>query len=434
MILPYFIIIFPTLLVALCIRRNAQRPIIAIYAVISYAYLNLFPTIDLSYTTNPDIYRFSQIQMLIIIAFEIPFFIFVSRAMLTSKKLSVNINTPKILIQPEFNPLIIVLQITLIAVFWYVSIKYDLYFRRVGFEALERNSSSVPSILLYGYRFSVETSFFVSAFSITTFIQTKNNNPFRYLFVVSTLGYVLTFAIFFLINSRMQFLLLLICVFATTPLRISLISNARKMMGLLSVLAAAMIGLTVLRELVFENNNRVSNSSILNSVVDSVGLIAGRLDSMWILTALSDRGFNPLSFNLSGIGIIWDLYYSFVFDPVHYQDIKNSLETSPSAVIINQLMTVSQIDFPKSMVLDVFLSFGVIGLMPLALIVGKVLNSIESQISSNKYTTFYYIAALYVAPMILEFEKETFSIIVSVMKWSPILLLVFAVRPRLVRR
>jgi hypothetical protein len=186
--------------------------------------------------------------------------------------------------------------------------------------------------------------------------------------------------------------------------------------------------------LVFENNNRVSNSSILNSVVDSVGLIAGRLDSMWILTALSDRGFNPLSFNLSGIGIIWDLYYSFVFDPVHYQDIKNSLETSPSAVIINQLMTVSQIDFPKSMVLDVFLSFGVIGLMPLALIVGKVLNSIESQISSNKYTTFYYIAALYVAPMILEFEKETFSIIVSVMKWSPILLLVFAVRPRLVRR
>jgi hypothetical protein len=423
MILPYFIIIFPTLLVALCIRRNAQRPIIAIYAVISYAYLNLFPTIDLSYTTNPDIYRFSQIQMLIIIAFEIPFFIFVSRAMLTSKKLSVNINTPKILIQPEFNPLIIVLQITLIAVFWYVSIKYDLYFRRVGFEALERNSSSVPNILLYGYRFSVETSFFVSAFSITTFIQTKNNNPFRYLFVVSTLGYVLTFAIFFLINSRMQFLLLLICVFATTPLRISLISNARKMMGLLSVLAAAMIGLTVLRELVFENNNRVSNSSILNSVVDSVGLIAGRLDSMWILTALSDRGFNPLSFNLSGIGIIWD-----------YQDIKNSLETSPSAVIINQLMTVSQIDFPKSMVLDVFLSFGVIGLMPLALIVGKVLNSIESQITSNKYTTFYYIAALYVAPMILEFEKETFSIIVSVMKWSPILLLVFAVRPRLVRR
>lgn len=431
MILPYFIIIFPTLLLVFCIRRNSKRPIAAIYAVIAYSYLNLFPTIDISYSINPDTYRFSQIQLLVLFAFEVPLLLSIS--LLKSHPEAITANQLKSVTERNIfilNPLIIALQFGLVIVFWYVALYYDLYFRRLGFEALERNSSGVPTILLYGYRAAVETSFFITAFSISIYSKVTKKGLLKYVFAFSITLYLTTFSAFFLINSRMQFILMMICIFATTPLRAKLISNGPKLISLLGTLAVAIVLLTVLRELVLEDNNRISNSSIWNLVVDSVGLIAGRLDSVWILTDLSDRGFNPFAFNLSGVYVIWDLYYSFVFDPSHYQQIKNSLETSPSAVIINQLMTVTQIDFPKSMVLDVFLTFGVLGILPLSVAIGKILNTIEQKIKTENPSNLYYIFSLYVIPMVLEFEKETFSILVSVFKWSPVLFLAYLVRPR----
>jgi hypothetical protein len=121
-----------------------------------------------------------------------------------------------------------------------------------------------------------------------------------------------------------------------------------------------------------------------------------------------------------------------LFEPNRYAAIKNSLETSSSVTIINQLTAGAEVDFPKSVVLDTFLSFGVYGLFILAILIAQAFKKIEEKIGSFADFSLPYITALFALPMLMEFEKEALGILISFAKWSPMLVFAFLVRPRIV--
>jgi hypothetical protein len=197
-----------------------------------------------------------------------------------------------------------------------------------------------------------------------------------------------------------------------------------------ALLALLVLGLTLFRELYLEDNDRIGGVDLGDLLMATGWLIAARLDSIVILYRLNDIGFDPWGFELSGPLHVLNFYISFFADPDTYAAIKESLVTSPSVEIVNRLLAGTEVDFPKSMILDMFLSFGVLGLLATALALGSLLGMVQRQLQSFRGFRPGFMVALYLLPMLLEFEKEFMGFFFTFLKWTPALLLLYWHRPR----
>jgi len=330
----------------------------------------------------------------------------------------------------RLSPVLPIFLFGLLSIFWFVALNYELFFRRVGHEALQRNSADVPGLFLYIYRATVETSFFVIVFLLTT-LRLVRKDAVGYLRYRNLLvAYLVSFFVFFAANSRMQFVLLLLTLICTQPTVANFVFRRIKLFRLALLLGALVLGLTLTRELYAEHNERIVTDDIGQLLSTAGWLIAARLDAVSILNRLQDVGFDPWGFDFGGVAHVLNFYASFVVDPAAYAAIKESLVTSPSVEIVNRLLKVDEIDFPKAMILDTFLSFGVSGLVLSAAFLGWAISAIQRQLRSARGFRFGFLLALFLLPMLLEFEKEFLGFFFSALKWAPFLLLVYALRPR----
>ena len=402
-------------------------PIIQIYTLIMVSYLNIFPALNYYLNDGEGMSGFFTYQSLIIIFFQLPVLLIThflvkkplfDGVVATSVKLKLSLRLPFFLMG-------------LLAFFWFVALHYDLYIRRLGHEGLLENTEAVPSFLLYLYRLSVETSFFIVIYILTILRHARSDVSHYLLYKITLIAYVLTYAIFFIVNSRMQFMLLAICMICTQPNLTFFFFKGVRILRTAIILLALALGLTIFRELFLEDNGRIFFDDLPTLLLGTFKLIAARLDSTIILYQLHEVNFNFLGFNFSGLERVFSLYSSFFTDYSNYVAIKASLVTSPSVEIVNQTLGAAEVDFPKSVILDMFLSLGVTGLLLSSLIIGVLISTVQNQILKFRNFTFMFLVSLYLLPMLLEFEKEFIGLFFAFLKWLPFLLLLYYERPQL---
>lgn len=422
--------LFPTLLmiglIAWFVMHQTGRPVVQIHAVIVASYLNIFPVFDYILSDSRGMDEFGRYQLLVMVFFQIPFLLVAFRSLADSGWGARGA-------YPVAARLSVLLPWCLgggLLVFWFVALEYHLFFRRLGHEALQQATADVPGVLLYLYRCAVETAFFVIIYLWTTVRSVAQTSKYYSTYSWLLRGYLVTFLLFFAANSRMQFVLLLLCLLCTQQQISGFFLKRHRLMYLALSLVVLVFGLTLFRELILEHNDRISINSVFNLLFDTSCLIATRLDSLKILYSLSSLGFNPWGFELSGVTHVLNFYISFFFDPQTYAAIKESLVTSPSVKIVNGMLPVPEVDFPKSMILDIFLSFGVIGLTSVAVLLGCLVGFVQRQLNYFCDFKLTFVLSLYLLPMLLEFEKEFIGSMFAFFKWSPVLLLLYWHRPR----
>ncbi len=420
---------FPLVVVLVVVGwyMNGHRgqPILQIYTLITASYLNVFPAINFYFSSGETIESFSYFQWLVVLFFQLPLLLVAHFS--AGRSVPMAINKPGRATLSPWLPLIFII---VLVGFWYVALTYDLFFRRLGHEGLQRNTTKVPALLLYIYRAAVETSFFVLMFLWTTLHYVATNSRYYRRYKWTLVFYFGSFLLFYIANSRMHVVLLLICAISTHPRIVEVIKRRMQLLPMGLMLAALLVGLTLLRELVLEDNFRVESDDLVVMMSVALGLIAARLDSLSILHELHRAGFDVLRFDLTGVFHSISFNLSFFIDWQNYISIKESLITSPTVFIVNRLLGSAEVDFPKSMILDVFLSFGLLGLAVTAVLLGAMIGKVQRRVSSFRGFNMGFLASLYVLPMLLEFEKEFLGLLIAFAKWIPVLVLIYWQRPR----
>ena len=407
------------------IGQHRGLPVVQVHALIVASYLNVFPALDYVFSDGVGMAGFAGLQLLVIVFFQLPLM-----AVSHSWVARMRVNKVQWTAPARLSPVLPWLLIGLLLAFWFVALRYELFFRRLGHEGLQQNTAEVPGLLLYAYRGAVETAFFVIVFLWTTLRSVTRSSRHYPQYQWALAAYLITFILFFTANSRMQFVLLLLCLICTQPQISSVLLKRANLVRFGAALLVLVLGLTLFRELYLEENDRIDTDDLSAVLLAAGWLIAGRLDSVVILFRLNEAGFNPWGFDLSGVGHVLTFYISFFTDPATYAAIKESLVTSPSVFIVNRLLSASEFDFPKSMILDMFLSFGVLGLLITAALLGSILGGLQRQLVKFRRFSFAFLASLFVLPMFLEFEKEFLGFLFAVPKWTPALLMLYWFRPR----
>lgn len=394
-----------------------------LYLLIVVSYLNLFPTIDQLLAFQPAA-AFTQAQFIAIVFFELPLCLFLKTR---EKEIrSQNLSDVKQRLRGGAPVLLLVL----LAIFWIIAIQYDQFFVRLNYDAFLDNPNSVPSFFLYPYRLAVESSYFVILYLIFSLHFSTPQSKHRVAYQVTLTLYLFTFVTFFFINSRMQFLLLMLSLYFVRPSQAVFKVNLLKLMAIAAFGVMLIVLLTLIRELYIESNNRLDARDLLTLLGDVSSLIAGRLNSLDMLSRSIEVGYNPFGIQMDGLLHVFNMYFSFITDPVEYAKIRASEITSPSVVIVNNLLSANYVDFPKSTILDFQLSFGAFSLPMLAWILSVCIKYAQRTVNSSHRITRALLFALFITPLLLQFEKESFGLFSFVLKWSPILVLLMLLYPR----
>lgn len=411
------------------IGRHRGRATIQIQTLIVASYLNFFPALDYVLSGGVGMESFSYYQSIIILFFQIPH-LFVTHHVAVNARLKVVAFRPTL---AYLSPVLPWILCALLVGFWLVSLRYELFFRRLGHEGLQRNTAEVPGLLLYFYRCAVETAYFVIAFLWTVVRCVAYQSRHHWLYKSILWAYLVTFVLFFAANSRMQLVLLLLCLICSQPKIADFLLKRIRPWRFVLLLGLLVLGHTLFREIYLENNERIAADNVLELLLITCRLIAARLDSVVILYQLNSFGFDPWGFELSGVKHVINFYVSFFTDLAAYDSIKASLVTSPSVEVINQMLSTPVVDFPKSMILDMFLTFGVLGLITTAILMGTIVGLVQRNLLRFRGFRPAYLVSLYALPMLLEFEKELIGTLFAWLKWTPVLVLLYLLRPRFKR-
>lgn len=430
MLTAIIILFFSYYLARYALFAFGQHMAILLFFLIAFSYLIICPSLNALSIQTQDFPTYLFYESIIIVAFFIPFLGFLLIGKVSSYAMAPD-STPDIVVN-RLSPFIPLVLLLLICVFWYVVLSYGLVFRRLGHEGLQNASSSVPALFLYLYRITTEISFFT-----VIFLQyaIRNSNPdtrYRNLYKCLLTIFLVSFSLYFIINSRMQFLLLvLLASFLTKAPRFKTkkIFTARSAV----VMVFLVILMTLLRELLLEDSSSIQMGSFFTEFISVGQLIVQRLDVLTIFYELDNSNYNPLAPHLSGLYNTYEFYVSFIMDYDNYQAMKASLLTSSSVIVINEVLGSGFVDFPKSLVVDGILIFGVLGLPLIAAFYAWLLWVLQSKLTHSDVTKIPFILALYFIPLLFQFEKELLSPFISALKWSPVLLLFLVFRPCYVR-
>ncbi len=412
---PFGIALIALLVTIKCVSK---LPLVQVYLAVVFCYLNLFPLISNVLTVFPS-ENFSKAQYIAVFLFEIPLFSLLAFNGWRQRNRSVGRHPSSISLSPIAPWALSVL----LAIFYFVALAYDQFFVRLGYDAFLHNPDSVPKLLLYPYRLAVDGSFFVILYLVFCLQFSAPDAKYRASHKFVLVLYLTTFLVFFLINSRMQFLLLLLCLYFVRPGFKSPKINIKKLSYLSIGAVSLVVFLTLIREYLIESNDRLVAGELGGFFYLVSLLIADRLNSLVMLTRALDVGYSPFNPELSGLIHLWNLYFSFFADPATYSEIRSSEITSPSVAIINKILSEGHVDFPKSMMLDVQLIFGSLALPLLAWLLASLIIFCQTSIKNAAKVNARLILSLFLAPLLLQFEKETFGFISFALKWSPLLLL-----------
>jgi hypothetical protein len=400
-----------------------RAPIVQLFIVIIAAYVVLFPALDFYLAPFPPKNVFAYHQTIFAVMFVFPLIAFAARRLRRDALHA----QPPVTTTAELNRLVPPFLLLNLILFMATAYIYNLYLVRLGYGDFRETTGSTPTILLFQYRMTVDTSFFIVLYLIYCLKLAPPASGVVFPYRVALYSYAAVFGLFFLFNSRMQFLLLIIVIGLSTYKRG--LGNSRRLVLIGVSVVALAVTLTLLRELVIEHTDRLDASSTAVLLRDTTWIIAARLNSITMLDAAGET-YSIFSTNFSGMDFFIKFTASPFLDPAYYEYMKSIEETSPSVFVINNILSTREVDFPKSMIIDVVLIFGAFGLVPLAYILSTTVVWIQRQINTRNVTYAGFVLALYVLPLVFQFEKEFLGFITSLFKWSPLVIMAIIVRPR----
>lgn len=412
--------------VGVAVSALNRFPLLQIFVIIVSAYTIFFPMLDFMSSPYPFTRTFLYHQIVFGVFFLAPLVFFISRGAVKLAGKATTVSPPV-----ELNHYTPIILIASLALFTASSILYNLYFVRIGYGDFLLTTGSTPTVLLFHYRMMAETSFFVIIYLIAA-VRAGKGDAYRKYYMLALGLYVLTFSPFFLINSRMQFLLLLILVLVSNYEK-GRINFPRLIAVVVSVVTLA-IALTLLREFIIEDNGRLDASSSASLIRETVWLISGRLNSLTMIDTAGETGYNIFAPNLYGFWFVIKFNLSPIFDPAFYAYIKSIEQTSPSVYIMNTILLRNDVDFPKSMAVETVLMLGALGLPALAYVISRVMIWIQRKLRYDDISSVGFVLALYFLPLVYQFEKEFSGVLLSALKWSPMAAFLIISRPRRVSR
>jgi hypothetical protein len=305
-------------------------------------------------------------------------------------------------------------------IFLYITVDNGIFFRRICHEALAIKSLNLSMAQLVFTRLFEETAIFITMILHILFIY-SNKRPSK-ISMLFMLCYLLIILAFFLINSRMQAIILFLahfCIFA------SFNNFYRVIPKVILMLFITFWTVLILRSAMVVESINVSS---IVSEVSSENPVSDRLNGLKIIIDLNE--------NISEKGLMYGeawrnsimIYYYMIFDKNKYYLIKSNMETTPKVLIYQHYKGASIKDAPSSIVSDVYPNFGIIGLVISGGLIGVLLYLIKLGLN-NTTNLFQFLLSLYLIPLLFQFEKEFISLIFMIFKYSFILFLVYILRP-----
>lgn len=414
-------LLLSVLLTAITLLKLKNKYFLSFIVLIVFAYTAVGPLIsffDLE-SANQKIYFIYQ--PIILALFYIPFLLFL---LFFNKPYEIKSNETFYRRLPILLPIII---FCFLVVFIYVVVENNLLFRRIGHEALAQATSQLNVYQKIIYRLITESSFFVVLSFRAILLSSNSKTKNIYLYKVVFLLFASIFLLYFLLNSRMQFVLFL--VFLLFPLKLSSNQNFSKFIGYGFLILLVLLFLTLFREISLEASGRVIESSFLSQIQSAISIIGKRLNILEIFYTIHHYGYDPLSLNMSGFYQVIYFPISAFIDPQYYEITKLNLTTSSSVVVANEITGGGFVDFPKTIIIEVMLSFGALSLFALALIYSKLTASLTAAFYKSPYLSIKWYLAAYLITIFFQFEKEFFSMFFSTIKWSIILIIFILTGP-----
>jgi oligosaccharide repeat unit polymerase len=386
--------------------------VLIVYCIIALVYGMLAPLASIN---NNGVVTLYYIDIFILFFLTPLFIIYKAFPSVKIRQLNVNVSNSKTLI---FSFLLCLSAL----IFLYIAVDNGIFFRRIGHEALARASLDLSRVQLIFTRLFQETAIFITMVLHILFVYSNKRKRLSKISTLFILCYLLVILTYFLINSRMQLMILILshfCIFA------SFNKISRTIPKLIAMLFIAFWTVLILRGAIVTEN--VSVSSIISEVI-SENPISNRLNGLKIIIELneevSERGMM--------YGEAWRnsimIYYYMIFDENKYNLMKINMETTPKVLIYQYYKGEHIKDSPSSIVSDVYPNFGIIGLVILGGFIGMLLYLIKSGLN-NTTNLFKFLLSLYLIPLLFQFEKEFISLIFMVFKYSFVLFLVYIYRP-----
>lgn len=416
-ILSIFLTIYTTI-------KLGNKYLTSFIVLIVFAYVLVGPVIsffDLE-ASSKKLYFFYQ--PIILILFYIPFLFFI---LIFKESYSV----PSYYITYKKLPILLpIILLTFLFIFIFVVVDNNLLFRRMGHQGLYEATNQLSIYQKVIYRLVAESSFFIvlalRGIINTSSLQTKNIFSYKIVFYL----FAIVFLIYFLLNSRMQFILLL--VFLLFPLKPVKSQNFSNLIGYASLVVFALLFLTIFREITLEASGRITEETLLSQVKSSITIIAKRLNILEIFYTIHHYGYNPMSYNMSGFFQAVYFPISALVDPQYYEITKLNLTTSSSVVVVNEITGGGFVDFPKTIIVEIMLSFGALPLIILATVYSKLISFLIELFYKTEYLNYKWYLSAYLITIFFQFEKEFFSMFISAIKWSFILFIFFAMKPSMI--
>jgi hypothetical protein len=402
-----------------------------------FIYIHLAPTINMLHIDKQlqEMYLFTQAMAWLF--FELPLIIFYRR--IYPKLESIKNRNNHITLPRQANGRIIFFMFLLgfALAFLYLSFEYDLFFRRIGHEGLALRSSQMSFLELVVYRTYSETSVFLLMISILLCLNLKKSDGISTLLpITSTLIHASIYGSFVLLNNRLQtdvLILLIFLIFSLwkTPILKIPIYPARNLLALCLVLLISTKVVSDVRTLYAETggfkNYSVSELFSTSITANNSSLIR-RLDGIELMATITKPALSN--------GFLWGdawtssiaIYYYMVTDPEKARTIKKELKTNPKVYIAEQYLQSNIADSPSSMLTDIYGNFFIFGFIPCAFFLASGLGFVSKQMLQPTSSIALY-TALYLLPFFFKFEKEFLTLCLNILKFSPALLLVIAIKP-----
>jgi len=359
--------------------------------------------------------------------------------------------------------------------FAYVTLKNGLFFRRVGFEGLVERSLAMP-----GYQLVIHRSFMENATTLlcVTILLLITGRLRPYVRIYAIVAWILTFALyssFVVANNRFQSAIL----FFGLSIALSYAWNAanwRK--SYLVVAIAAVVAFSAYSFRVTQNmRDEISiagcvNPTVLDPTLSAMDIYkraaadpnlckngvltdimaqiqagakngtapaAGmnpdetakrvldseerpwdqRLNSLGLISAIIRPAFST-GF---GYGTFWikplSLYYYYVMDRDKYLEIKKQLRTNPKVYIANHYLDKQIADTPSSILTDAFANFSFVGFILAGVLMGTALGWTDAILRSAT-SAGATVLAFFLMEKLLYTEKEMLTLVVDLMKFSPV--------------
>ncbi len=416
------------------IRRDIL--FIAYFAQV-YIYLHLAPTVNMYLMGQEDRKVYALLQWSIFFLFDIPFVV------LYNKWIGKNLDNPfgvrNIFLEtPALNRFVFSLLVVSASVlFLYVAISNELFFRRIGHEGLAARSASMSMPELVLYRMFSETSTFLLMLGYFLILNCGKKHSVSFTILVCSVAiHTAVYGSFILVNNRLQTMVLLFLLFVTVSYwwKITLDRTVFPVTKLVFIALLLILSANVVLELrgQYERYGEIHHYDVMEfreANYSDVGFaLAKRLDGIKLMAQITGPALdNGFMWGQAWIQPLSVLYYMFV-DPEKAKELKKKLRTNPKVFIAKFYLNADIPDVASSVLTDLYANFFILGFLFLALVASYLLVFITRQMINPRSRSGLLIG-FYLLPFIFKFEKEFLSLMLNMVKFSPMLLLVLFTNP-----